>query len=238
LAVWGDAEERRRVLEAVVSAGKPTARTIERVDRAVVEGLEVIGLPRGPVREVRIEDARIGLAGRKEPDCSIALAGDGLRHVVRNRNRPDTAFRTWVHESLHARQPYAVGAWSEYRRFEGYEEGLAEGLARVICREKAGMNPIQVSYDYYVAAYRALALAFETSVERLWRELWQHATGAVRAAFVDVVDAAHRRQSGTALRATERSRLAGQADAIFGTDRLRNRPDESVLVQTWRLAFR
>ncbi len=122
--------------------------------------------------------------------------------------------------------------------FEGYEEGLVEGMARLICRDMAGMNPVQVSYDYYVTAYRALALVLETSVERLWRELWQHPTGAVRAAFVDVVDRAQRRRPGESLTSAERSRLAGQADAMFGTDRVHRRPDESVLARTWRLAFR
>jgi hypothetical protein len=242
LRLWGDAAERQRALETVVHAwetGSPDLQAaVERVDRAVVEGLAAVGLPRGPVREVRIESSRANLAGQKLPDSSLILFGERLRDFVRERGQGDTTFRTWVHESLHARQPYAVRAASEYRQYRGYEEGMVEGLARLVTRVQAGMNPLEVSYGYYVTAYHALASILTVPVEPLWRELWQRPTGEVRAGFVPAVDAAHLAGTGRPLTSVERARLLGVADTLFRSDRSGDLPDESVMGIVWRAVFR
>lgn len=68
--------------------------------------------------------------------------------------------KTWVHESIHARQLYVPGHTREYSQFSGYEEGLAEGLARLIVQGKAGMVPPGQSYRWYVEAYRGAAGVF------------------------------------------------------------------------------
>src|SRR5438128_2254734 len=64
--------------------------------------------------------------GRKLPDCRMVFNGEAMRQVVRIQREPDDFFRTWVHESLHARQPFAPGAAEQYLRYAGYEEGMVE----------------------------------------------------------------------------------------------------------------
>ena len=144
LRLWGDGEARRQALVAVVDAWvagtAELSRAINHVDAAVAEGLGVLGLPRGPVRQVRIDTMRPGLNGQKLRDCTIVLVGEYLRTFVQVRQQGDPVFRTWLHESLHARQPYAPGASAEYRAFRGYEEGLVEGLTHEMLG--GGSNPV------------------------------------------------------------------------------------------------
>jgi hypothetical protein len=63
-------------------------------------------------------------------------------------------------QSIHARRPYGDGFEIEYMRRRGYEEGLAEALARFIVRDTARLDPVTASYEYYVAAYQSLAHVF------------------------------------------------------------------------------
>ena len=240
--MWGEAAERRRAFEAILTGwetGRPELRAaVGRVDEAIVAGLRALGLPRGVVREVRIESAGWGWVGRKHPDCSLVLDGEAIQDLIRLYDQPDTVFRTWVHESLHARQRHAVSPDTESRSVRGYEEGLVEGLARRITRDKAGMNPLEPSYDYYVQAYRCLARLLGDDVEQLWRELWRFPTGQVRLEFVGVVLGRLRRISGYAMTAIQRSRLQVVADRFFSTSRLWDQPDEGTMIQVWRSVFR
>jgi hypothetical protein len=187
--------------------------------------LQILGLPRGAVRRVRVEDAHSRWFGHKDPDCSLLLAGDGMRHMRRVRRRPDSTFRTWVHESLHARQPFSAHAIAEYRAFRGFEEGMVEGLTRHVTRDRAGMSLPDMSYDYYVQAYQTLAPELGIAVEQLWRELWQHPTGAVRSAFGGTVETVYRSTTGQAVTASQRARLRGVADQLFSAARSNDRPD-------------
>ena len=59
--------------------------------------------------------------------------------------------------SIHARQPFAPSFRAESRLAAGYEEGLAEGLARRIMRAQPGMQPMEHTFGRYVAAYETLA---------------------------------------------------------------------------------
>lgn len=243
LRLWGDADERRQALEAILHAwehGDPDLRAaVEYVDSAVEAGLRACGLPRGPVLEVRIEDG-FGPQGRKRLDCSLLLGGVSMRRVVREDRRPDSTFRTWVHESLHARQAYATDVYWEYRAHRGFEEGMVEGLARLITREKAGLDPSDTSYAYYVAAYRALARAGDLDVEELWRALWQHPTGMVRGNFVGTIEMLRRSGTGESLTTAQNVRLQGIADLVFGSDRVdftADEPTEGTLTSLWRAAF-
>lgn len=159
--------------------------------------MDLLGFPRGPVQQVVLADSGgIGPYGRKDPDCALIIYVDQMRALLADPRGPDTSFRTWVHESIHARQPYGENYSAEYARFSGLEEGLAEGVARLIVREKAGMNPVETSYQYFVAAYRTLTEVFGIDAERLWRRLWIQPAGAVRGVLVDAVDAERREQSG------------------------------------------
>jgi hypothetical protein len=150
--LWTDVEERRSALEAILAAWEEGAADlparVARVDRAVVAALEVLGLPRGPVRAVLVEASSRGWAGRKLPDCAIVLDALVLHSNLRLVNRPDSVIRTWLHESVHARQPYGPEAIRANRGFRGYEEGLAEGLARLVVNDIAGFQASGGTFDY------------------------------------------------------------------------------------------
>jgi hypothetical protein len=243
LRLWGDAQARASALTAIVTAWEASDRTalrtaVARVDRAVAEGLAALRLPRGPIRAVRVEGAGRGWLGRKTRACDILLDGDGLASAIRARRRPDEVFRTWIHESLHGRLPYALPA-VELRRTRGYEEGMVEGLARLATRDKAAMRTLDSSYPYYVTAYRALAAVSGVEVETLWRALWVHPMGEVRSAFVGAVDYLRSRATGRPLRQAQRLRLQGLADRMF--DSVRSgaaEPSQSVVERTWGMVFR
>jgi hypothetical protein len=242
LALWADAGERRRALEAIVAAweaGSPNlAAVVARVDAAVVEGLRALGLPRGPVREVRVDLFGRGWLGRKTPECDLFVDAARMRAFVRNLDEPDTVFRSWVHESLHGRQPYDLRADSADAQWRGYEEGLVEGLADLVTRVKAGMRPGASAYTVFVATYRALAAVANIDVELLWRTLWVFPVGQVRASFVDVVDDLRRARSGRVLTAQHRTRLLALADHLFRSRQAGSGADERVLATLWRSVFR
>jgi hypothetical protein len=124
LQIWTDAEVRRAALEAIVDAWErdrpELRRCVRRVDDAIVDGLRALGLPRGEVRSVEFVALGMRSTGRKAPDCRLVLNGDAIRAVIRQQKHPDGAFCTWVHESLHARQPYHGGAAAEYAQHRGY----------------------------------------------------------------------------------------------------------------------
>jgi hypothetical protein len=73
-----------------------------------------------------------------------------VRAIVDLARGPDSTIRTWVHESIHGRRSYADDHLAEYRTWSGYEEGLAEGLARIVTRGRAGLDPFQPTYNYHV----------------------------------------------------------------------------------------
>jgi hypothetical protein len=219
-------------------AGDPSLRSaIQRVDNAVDVGLHALGFRRN-VRDVVIDDFGIGEAGYKHPDCTIHLAGNRLHEALVRERRPDKVFARWLHESLHGRLPFAPSAHEEYVSHRGYEEGLVEGLERLIAGGKAGMILYEEDYTFYLAAYRALATAFDLDLEPLWRALWRYAPGAIRAAFADTVDASQRELGRGALSEVQRRRIEAVADQVFDSRRWNWRPDEAMLVATWRIARR
>jgi hypothetical protein len=243
LRLWGDATQRLSALEAIVVAWETSAADLElavaRVDRAVVDGLQALSLPRGPIREVRIESRGRGWLGHKDADCSLVLDAERMSAVIRDLQRPDTVFRTWVHESLHARQPFAPSVGQEQRRFRGFEEGMVEGLARLVTLENARMTPLASSYDYYVGAYRSLADVLAINLEQFWRALWRSPTGEVQTAFMSVLDALQRERSGRDLIEPQRSRVQALAQQVFRSERSADsRADDLTLTRLWRTALR
>lgn len=234
--IWADFAERHAALEAVVMAWEGVSpgldAAIHRVDRAVVAGLAALRLPRGLVRGVRIESRPTGPSGQKLPNSVLVLVGERMQERLRVRAGADAVFRTWVHESIHARQEYVATASIEYRRFRGYEEGLVEGLTRAVLRQ-VGIRTLEAQYDYYVAAYGALANVLGCEAEALWRFLWRYPTGGVRTAFTGAVETLLRME----LREASRQRLSGIADTLFGSDRNTGRADETVLIRLWRSAL-
>ncbi len=132
---------------------------------------------------------------------------------------PRTARRFWVHESLHARQPFAPDHAAEYRDFSGYEEGLVEGLARSLLRDQLGIREIAGTFEHPVAAYRGLALVLRVDLEQLWRRLWQTPPGAVRAAFPDIVADLYQSETGAQLLPPQVARCAELPTRCFGRGR-------------------
>ena len=240
LPLWGNPDARREALAAVLSAwetgGPELQRAIGRVDRAVEEGLAALGLPRGPVRDVRIESMRPGLNGQKLRDCTIVLVAEYLAAFLRDRGEADPVFRTWLHESLHARQPYAPGASAEYRVFRGYEEGLVEGLTQVVLAA-AGIAVAGAPFSAYVAAYRALADTLGIEPEVLLRALWRYPAGEVRQHLPHAVAGLREQALGAATPAAAYARLQAIGDRLFAAGRESHAPSPAALVTLWRRAL-
>jgi hypothetical protein len=148
---------------------------------------------------------------------------------------PDTSLRTWVHESLHARQPYAPTYHAEYAAAAGYEEGMVEGLARHILRHHAGTDAFVGTFDYYVAAYTALAQVFDIRVEGLWMRLWQEPPGRVREAFPYVLRDLAGNPGGRAVTDAVLQRVRAVADSVFAATRGGQAANPLELARVWRL---
>ncbi len=161
--------------------------------------------------------------------ANVVLAGDMLADLLRDPTGADRAFRTLVHEMIHLRQPRSVHATAE-RSYRGYEEGFAEGLARMIVHQWADIPAQSGSFDYPVAAYRVFAQFAGVTEERLYRAVWEHAPGDVRGAFAETVARLYTGQYGHTLTQGQRATLAAFADQQFGTDRLAQRPDERIML--------
>jgi hypothetical protein len=231
---WGSAAERAALFRLSAEGG---TAAILRVDAAVVAGLAALGLPRGPVRGVAVESAPGMLAGWKDPACTVHLSAEALSAYLQD-GLPDAIARIWVHESLHARQPYAPTYHSEYAAAAGYEEGMVEGLARSVLRDHAGMSALAGTFEYYVTVYLALGDVLDVAVERLWRSLWQAPAGQVRARFPRVLADLTGWPDGRPVDSVTLGRLQAVADRLFDTRRGRWWPDPMELARTWRLAIR
>lgn len=239
--LWRSPAERRRALEAIANAldhhDPSLDSAVQRVDRAIVEALHALSLPRGPVHEVRLTDEQRAWAGIKYPDCSLVLDAGHLLQQLGQVGSPNSTFRTWIHESLHARQPFALHSALEQRRYRGYEEGMVEGLTRLIV-EKGALRPVLASYDYYVTAYRTMARTLGLTPERLLRQLWTYPTGEVRVGLVEAVDSLQRDQLEGDLVAVDHARLRAIADTVFASDRIRYTANEEALNRLWLQALR
>lgn len=226
------------IVATMGSGGDRATQAVQRVDDAVVVGLRALGFPRGPVRRVVIEGG-LGPFGRKEPDCTLKIFGDQMRAVLGQPDGPDSLFRTWIHESIHARQRFAVDHEREYQPWRGYEEGMTEGLARLLVRNRAGMRAYSDSYGCYVVAYETLAIVVGIELEQLWQRLWGMPLGAVRSAFVGTIDGLRRESIGQSLAPRQREQLQGIADSRFGSHRRTEEPPAAdAMMVLWEIVFR
>jgi hypothetical protein len=174
LPIWTSADIRERSLSDVLLAWDRgdyagAHHALARLDRAVVAGLEALGLGRDPGAALRLDHYGRGWIGRVAIDGAILLDVEEVRHFVAVEHVPDRIFHTLVHESLHARAPATAMRGAEAAQWKGYQEGMVEGLARIVTGERAGIRVPDPAYDYYVAAYRALAAAAGLGTEELWR---------------------------------------------------------------------
>jgi hypothetical protein len=239
--IWRDAEERRHTIDAIVEALDGTDASllqdaIWRMDDAIVAGLMALWFPRGRVRAVEIERSAVMWAGRKDPACTLFLSATALRRNLRLA-QPNAVFRTWIHESLHARQPYAAGYAEEYRRTPGYEEGLVEGLSRELLLAVGGFVDVGGSFDYYVTAWQTLARLMSVPVYAVWQRLWTEPPGRVRANFAAAVNDLQQRQGKPVVSGVGLARLAAIADTLFSPARARAVPDTMMIERTWRLVL-
>jgi hypothetical protein len=231
--LWGDPQDRKEAVEALLPQGGADSidrvlHALQRIDDAVVAGLRALGLPRGPVAATRIESLGHNWLGRKADSCEL-LFDDLVLRALPEQERADRTFKTWIHESIHARARARVGVGIERRSWRGFEEGLAEGLARLVLHEKAGMPPLKGAYNYYVEAYETLARALEVDVERLWRECWSYIPGAVRNNFIVAINGCQRRR----LTWQSAADVRAHADVVFHTQRITDEPDRGTLLKMW-----
>jgi hypothetical protein len=194
-------------------------------DTAVAAGLAALGFPRAGVERVHVADVGRGWRGRKHPSCVLELDLFVIEQDLR-LGQSDVVFRTWVHESVHGRAPFA-GPFEAGRR--GYEEGLVEGITEHVVGGLAGVEVGSPGYTYYVAAYRALAVTIGVEAESLWHELWHHPTGRVRWALPGVVAAVTGRAAG---------RLLTMADQLFADQRAAWSPNPTELARSWAVVLR
>ncbi len=204
------------------------------VDATIAAGLRALGFERGPVT-VRLAAQSGAEHGAKTHTCDLIVAVRYLISMLRPGGKADSVFRTWVHESVHARAPFPASFYEdEWRQWKGYEEGLAEGLARLITRDKARMDPLSFAYDGYVRAYRSLARSLGVSVELLWTLLYAHRNGRVRAALPEVVRRI-RFEQGTA--EPDPRRLLSTADRVFHSAEAESSVRSSEIDEGWRWAL-
>lgn len=242
LRIWGSATVRQDAFERIVAALEEGGNGFERVvgplDAAVCAGLAALGLPRGGGVSFAAGDPGMRGTARLGLDRVFRLNPLSMRHVLHDLRQPGDLFRTWVHESLHGRLEDMIVSETEQRELQGYEEGMAEGLAQIVTHDRAGMEIRESSYHYFVVAYRALAAAMELDVERLWRRVWRLPRGRLRAGFVGALAELCRDTAGTTLTPAQRGRLQAQADRQFATQNATRQPNESVIAAQWRMAFR
>lgn len=239
--LWGDSRARQQAFEEIRAAHRAgdlnrLKAAVEAVDAAVVEGIDALGLPRGPVTNVRVE-ANLGANGYKNPLCQLRVALEYIERSLLQDQNPDSPFRTWVHESMHARQPFPPSAMHEYTPWTGYEEGMVEGLARLIVKKKAGMLPKLGAYSHYVRAQELLAAEVGIEPEKLWRRLWTFRTGTIRANFVDVIDGLSQEAGAEPLSGDQRRKLGSAADELFRGGQSFKDVDSGAIRNRWRQAL-
>lgn len=191
---WTDREVRRSALrdlrDALRFGGADDVQSAaDAIDGHIVAALESLGFPRGPARPSVERQGSVGnRAGVKRPNCLLLIEAHYVEQHADALGNPDSVVRTWVHESIHARLEFAASAMDhEWFAWKGYEEGLAEGLARLITRDIAGLSPETPVYTRYVMAYEALARVLGQTPEELWRALYPIPFGAVRDTLPEVV---------------------------------------------------
>jgi hypothetical protein len=169
-------------------------------------------------------------------DGTVLIDLDHMRRLLAAGGAPERIWHSWIHESLHARRPATTYRAEEVERWMGYEEGLVEGLPRVV-EQRAGIAVGDLPFEFYVAAYRALAEAAGIELERLLRGLWRLAPGDVRAHLSDVVSEL-RAPTRVPLTPAGIIRIGATGARVLSSRRSSDPPDSTVLVRLWEAAFR
>jgi len=241
---WLDPRYRQIILGDVVAAITVPGRedrleeAVAVVDRAIDVGLTHLGVPRGPIDlPIRVEPRAVGRNAVKREECSLILSSTYFRMLPRLYSSLEPAFRTWLHESIHARQPYVDNWRSEFEEWEGYEEGLADAMANVLCQWAGAVIPETTDYVAYVQAYQALAAVLQLSTWALLRRLWVFPTGRVREGLPTVVEAWYRQLTRRELSAEAVRRLRSVGDELFVTGRTEPDRSDREVEALWRGAL-
>jgi hypothetical protein len=236
---WHDPTDRRQAFEALIAAwrrGDEAAlqATLGRIDNAVTTALRQLGLARRGVTAVRFDSYPRLWAGHKHPACALEINARRVEAALA-AGMSDDLVRTWLHESVHGRLPRQSGWQREAIATPGFEEGLAEGMARLVCVAQPGLAARGGSFDRYVAAYEALAEALSLRVEDFWRALYVVPPGGVAAAFVAVAAGLVYEQTGASLPEARLRRLERFAPAAFGVGRGGGVVDYEQMRRGWQL---
>jgi hypothetical protein len=239
--LWLDTRYRHIVLGDIVAAvtypGREDrlAAAVFVVDHAIEVGLAHLGLPRGAINlPVRVEPRAVGRNAVKYEDCRLVLSSSYLRMLPRYYSSLEPVFRTWLHESIHARQPYDEAWRAEFEPWEGYEEGLADGMANVLGSWAGAIIPETTDYVAYVQAYRTLATALQMSTWALWRRLWHFPTGQVRVGLLRMIEERYYQLTDRRLPADTAIRLRSTADALFASGRTGLDGSDHEVMAQWR----
>jgi hypothetical protein len=140
--------ELRAVHEAAQQRGAGQAerdhaqRLADAFSEDVRAGLQALGwgLAAVPQYPIVIKIGGTQAHGLALPPREIRISETLLAQVGRGVNA-DSLMRTWVQELVHGRHVIPDNYWLELDHFTGYEEGLAEGVARLSVIKEAGMHP-------------------------------------------------------------------------------------------------
>lgn len=191
------------------------ARALQAVDDAVTSGMAALGFQRAPVRSLSlVVPSRPDTAGQKYSSCDLQISRTAMRRELGPGGAPDGPVETWIHESVHGRRfPWGTNLHAESMSL-GFEEGLAEGVARLMSRQ-AGFVPGLPIYGRYVQAYEELAYVLEVSPETIYRGLYRLANGSVMDGFVSEVDAIRQTAGAPPMAPEQRGRLERTARRLF-----------------------
>jgi len=238
---WLDVRYRHVLLGDIVAAVTYPGRedrldeAVAVVDRAIEVGLAHLGVPRGAINlPIRVEPRTLGRNAAKHEDCTLVLSSSYFRLLPRYYSSPEPAFRTWLHESIHARQAYDDAWRAEFEPWEGYEEGLADGMANVLCGWADAIIPETTDYVAYVQAYRTLAAVLQMPMWELLRQVWPFPTGQVRSGLLTTVEERYYQLTGRRLTSATTSRFQSTADALFITGRTEVDRSDREVEALWR----
>lgn len=236
---WHDPMVRRQAFETIIAAWRrgdeeALQTALGRVDDAILAAMRQLGLPRQGVTTLRFDAYPQLWAGHKHPACTLEINARRVDATLA-AGASDDLVRTWVHESVHGRLPRQPGWQREAVATPGAEEGLAEGLARLICVAQPGLAVRTGTFDRYVAAYEVMAEDLGLPVEALWRTLYSVPPGGVAAAFLTIVAGLVDEWTGIPLPEARRRRLARFVPAAFTTGQATGVVDYEQMRRDWRL---
>lgn len=199
-----------------------------------ISGWDHADLERHPIR---LQVKRIPANGITFPPRDVEIS-ERLLASIGTGSSADSVVRTWVQELVHVRAVIPDDYWLETHHFTGYEEGLAEGVARLLVIQDAGMHPLLGPYSHYAYAYGQLAAVLEVPPKQLFSRLWVAPMGRVREWFPEVVRSILEDKGRLVLDERRARHLREIADDLFDESKTRAPVDLEALQSGWEEALR